>query len=822
MNNDYKFDDSDFREEELFQKFLEKKYSKTQEKTATAVAESKALVQDYDSGKAFGDRDNGDDMQISSLEDFLPPMPGEGNALHKLIYSFRSAGKKENARRLCNFVIPAFLVLFLLLNILTPTRSMSEKENRALSTFPKISLASISNGTFMREFENYISDQFVFRNSFVSAKRRYELLSGKEENHGILMCDDGYLIENTSELTWANIDSNIDGINTLSKIERYNVNVAIVPTAYEIMKEKLPSKAYVESYDLLTNTLSRKIKNAGIIDARPLLEQHKKEYLYYYSDHHQTANGSYWLYVALAEKLGYEPYGIEEFKIEKMADSFKGTQWSNSGFAKVKEDIIYKYTLKSGFEASVDFPAEEESLETLYNKEALSQKDKYMFYLDGNHSVAEIKSQCGTGKKLAIIKDSYAHSLAPFLANHYSEIYLVDLRYFTEDVFKYLYSCNVTDVLVLYNQNTFMTDNNLSKLTDYAKTSSFVDVPMVSYGKVDEHDKVDVSYFDDAVFIGDSLTIGIQNFSGFNSTFLCMGGLNTRNLESAQLPNGSTVLGTIENAEHMGKVYIMLGTNEIAYGEPDGFIQRYGEFIDKARKKFPDAIVYIQSIMPVTREISDTTSIKRDSIIEYNKLLLKLAEDKQCYYIDLHSYFKNSDNYLPDNIGSDGIHLGPEKYKELAGYLQTHAIPERSFSKNDGEESKAVAFKEGGKADTGKIAEKILSSVKFKDKLTPVSDTLTISNYKLDPTKIYSAKLYMGGGSTAEEIAVFEAENESEAKKLEKLAKERIERKKLDYENYMPAEMAKLNSPVIVRNGSVVAVCIADDVSDGDIKKCIK
>ena len=190
--------------------------------------------------------------------------------------------------------------------------------------------------------------------------------------------------------------------------------------------------------------------------------------------------------------------------------------------------------------------------------------------------------------------------------------------------------------------------------------------------------------------------------------------------------------------------------------------------------------------------------------------------------IDLHSHFNDGNNYLPSNAGSDGIHLSPTKYKELAEYLQTHAIPERSFSKNSGEDSKTVAFKGDGKSDTEKIAENILSAIKFKDNLTAVGDTLIISNYKLDASKICSAVLYMGGGSTAEEIAVFEAENESEAKKLEKLAQQRIDRKKLDYENYMPAEMAKLNSPVIVRDGNVVAVCIADKVSDGDIKKYIK
>ena len=84
------------------------------------------------------------------------------------------------------------------------------------------------------------------------------------------------------------------------------------------------------------------------------------------------------------------------------------------------------------------------------------------------------------------------------------------------------------------------------------------------------------------------------------------------------------------------------------------------------------------------------------------------------------------------------------------------------------------------------------------------------------------AALYLGGGSTAEEIAVFEAKSESYAKTIEtKLAPKRIENKKKDYENYMPAEMTKLKSPVIVRKGNVVAVCIADSVSEEEILDAI-
>ena len=513
--------------------------------------------------------------------------------------------------------------------------------------------------------------------------------------------------------------------------------------------------------------------------------------------------------------LGYEPYAIEEFEVTKMAEDFCGTSWSNSGFAKTKKDTIYKYALAKEPKCTVSFADGTKPKNTLYSEDKLAEKDKYAYYLDGNHAIAEIKSNCGTDKKIAIIKDSYAHSIIPFLVNHYSEIYMVDLRYYNGDIFEYLYNNNIKDVLFLYNQSTFMTDSNLSKISSFAKTSVFTSVPDISYGIVPNIGSADASYFDDAVFVGDSLTIGIQNFSGFNAQFLCMGGLNTKNLETAALPNGKSVLQSIKDREHLGKLYIMLGTNEVAFNEMDSFMERYSQFIDKVREKFPDVIVYIESIMPVTKETSQTTGIKNDRITIYNEALLKMAKEKQCYYVDVHSYFEGEDGYLPDNIGSDGIHLGPVKYREMAQYLIAHAVPVKGTKKIG--TSVKETFAGAGKADTAEIGEKILAAVEFKDDLLKVSDALVVSTYAINADKVCSASLYLGGGATAEEVAVFEMTNEKEANEAVKLSKERIERKKKDFENYIPAEMAKLNSPVIVRKGKLVAVCIADKVSSDKI-----
>ena len=106
--------------------------------------------------------------------------------------------------------------------------------------------------------------------------------------------------------------------------------------------------------------------------------------------------------------------------------------------------------------------------------------------------------------------------------------------------------------------------------------------------------------------------------------------------------------------------------------------------------------------------------------------------------------------------------------------------------------------------------------------MSKVGDTLAISNYNLDTGYVLSASLFVSGGSTAEEVAVFEVKSESDTEKLVKLIKTRVENKKKDFENYMPAEMTKLNNPYIVTKGNIVVLCLADKADAETIKSMIK
>lgn len=190
-------------------------------------------------------------------------------------------------------------------------------------------------------------------------------------------------------------------------------------------------------------------------------------------------------------------------------------------------------------------------------------------------------------------------------------------------------------------------------------------------------DPVDLTYFDDAVFIGDSRTEGLfLNTSLSNATSLAHMGLMVDTVFTKPLFNVNgekvPVIDAMKKAE-FSKAYIMLGINETGWAYSSIFIQKYGEIIDAIREINPDALIYVQAIMPVSQKVSSTHSyVKNPKITEYNQLLLQMVEEKQVYYIDTASAVADEGGSLPDDAAPDGIHLVRSYCQRWLDYLMTH------------------------------------------------------------------------------------------------------------------------------------------------------
>lgn len=350
-----------------------------------------------------------------------------------------------------------FLGLIGIMHIVIPDRTFSESENRVLEKRPQFSIKNLLNGKYTERFEKYISDQFPGRDLWIGIKSDAERAIGKKENNGVILGEDGYLFQKFDPPNKKDMDTKLQSINTLaSTLQDSNTYFMLVPNSIKILEEKLPAHIPLEDQkiyiDQIQNSIGEEIKFVDVYDA---LYAKKDEYIYYKTDHHWTSHGAYYAYRALAQAMEFIPLDLEDFDIKTVSDSFYGTLYSKSGFRRIEADTIEIYTPKAPGEYVVEYVEEGITADSLYNMDNLKKKDKYTIFLDGNHPEVRIMTSAGSNRKLLIIKDSYAHSIIPFLACHFDEIYMIDPRYYSGDIKALALEKQVTDILVLYNAATF-------------------------------------------------------------------------------------------------------------------------------------------------------------------------------------------------------------------------------------------------------------------------------------------------------------------------------------------------------------------------------
>ena len=708
---------------------------------------------------------------------------------------------------ICSFLIIAALAGCTAVSVIREPRVMSEKENRELATFPKITIKGIFDGTFMDEFEKYAADQFALRDIAVTIKADSERVLGKKGNNGVHYGSNGYLIARPNHCNRENIQNSINSLKALQKKGNFNMTVALVPTAFEIMKDELPSHAYNSSI-LDIQAAAKEFaegSNINVYNVTPDLEKHKDEYLYYHTDHHQTALGSYYTYQSLGSALGYEPHKIDSFKRDIIATGFLGTSWSKSSVTFAHPDTIEKFTLFGGTTTKTQFPLEDKSMPGMYAMENTEKKDKYTVYLDGNHALTVINADNQTGKQLLVFKDSYAHSIAPFLSNHYDKIHLIDMRYFNADPIEYIGENNITDILVLYSADTFSDDTNLSKLGEWVKTSDYYLKP--AYGILDEQPPVSDEYFADAVMFGDSITLGHTFYATVPGKFVSKSSVNTETVHTATASSGRTLMQELLATEGVNKYYLMLGINEVSYRPVADYKANFAKIIDMIREVNPNAIIYLQSVLPIERSVEEQKLYKRH-IDGANEALKELSLEKNCYYLAVDTAIAEADGYLRDDAAEDGVHFGKKEHDKWEEYLKTHAVGKPGATQAV---AKVNLFAGGGKIDYEKYAKDMITSVGFKDTLSAVKDNVIQRMYGIEEGEALGGLVYIGSGSTAEEFAIFETDSPKKAAAIGEKLKKRVENRKPDFESYKPEEMAKLNSPVVVVDENVAMLCISDN-----------
>lgn len=191
---------------------------------------------------------------------------------------------------------------------------------------------------------------------------------------------------------------------------------------------------------------------------------------------------------------------------------------------------------------------------------------------------------------------------------------------------------------------------------------------------------VDQSYFDDALFIGDSRMVGMHDYSGLdNATYYAEVGMTIFSLFDkpvAKLADGS--MGTIEQAlqqKQFGKIYLMVGINELGTGTQERFLQSYKAAVERIQSLQPDALIFIQGIMYVTEERSQGDAyINNPNIQVRNKNISTLANNRNIFYIDVNEVYSDGKGNLSKEYTFDNAHLKGACYGEWVTFLLEHGI----------------------------------------------------------------------------------------------------------------------------------------------------
>lgn len=559
-------------------------------------------------------------------------------------------------------ILLIYISVMVVLNLLTPNRNFSELENRVLEQKPRFSLDELFEGTFTANYEKYIADQFVLKDFWVGVKSGLERALGKKEYNGVYLGRDDYLLQAFVEPDEEGFRSKLAAINTFGaatpKINKYFM---LVPNSVAILGDKLPSHVPpAKEKEWMARMEKYLDKSIKFINVYETLQAKQREYIFYKTDHHWTTRGAFYAYQKLIEATGQEPHTKGFYQTQQVTDTFYGSLYSKAGLKDVTPDSIEVYIPKKIESYRIDYFDEEgkvKTAESLYNLDNIKKKDKYSLFLDGNHPLVKITTRCPNQKKLLIIKDSYANCLIPFLTSHYSQIFVVDLRYYYDSLIDLIKKNHIRDMLLLYNINTFFEDTSVESIVDYTDFDKLNETSTDVMGGYKE-------YFKQDIFMGDSITEAISYMDLLDQSNVCAKiGVN---INEAKSQIASIKLNNPRN------IYLLYGVNDMDdRSDCNWFVGQYKDLIRILKVRFPNTKIYVQSVLPVEHKVEIRTPHTNNNYInKCNAALAQMAAEEQVQFIDIASLINESNKNIYEQ---DGIHFKAPFYNLWFNYLVNYS-----------------------------------------------------------------------------------------------------------------------------------------------------
>lgn len=401
-------------------------------------------------------------------QDLLPEEIAEDNGEY---FDFRYSSLKKKGAIISIIMIWLFcLVVFGMagLHLLTDDKSFSESENRVLSQMPKLTISSLVDGSFMKDFETYLTDQFPFRDGVISLKTTADRLLGKNEENGVYIGKEGFLFDNQTPFDGKHIIEIGKAVTDFTKkYDSLNTAFILAPNSTYVYSDYMPEYLEMSDQRVLIRSVHNQIKNDKVLwpgAAKILKNNADKAQLYYKTDHHWTTRGAYLLFKEICLSWGLEKTSKDidsKFEFHKISTSFEGTLASTSGVHDAKDEIEICLPKNSEGTYVVNFESSGEKTASLFFPDKLNQKNHYEVFMGGNYDKVIIDTVSPSGRSLLLIKDSYANCMIPMLTPYFSKIVVIDPRYLTDSLESIIKENDFTHMLFLYNINTLLEDNSL-------------------------------------------------------------------------------------------------------------------------------------------------------------------------------------------------------------------------------------------------------------------------------------------------------------------------------------------------------------------------
>ena len=352
----------------------------------------------------------------------------------------------------------AIAVILLGLSIATlllPDREFSPNENRVLQQAPALTKERVFSGKFTAEAEKYESDQIALRDVWMGTASWFQRLAGKQDIGGVYLGRDGYFFARLTEneFNQKQYEKNLQLVAMFFDDNKdVDCRILLVPSPSTVLSDLLPANAPMYDAAARHDQLAQAVGEDRVIDVRGALSALDQPY--YRTDHHWTTEGAQSAYGVWCDATGHTRRSMP---LTPATDSFRGTLYSKVLLPDSAWDTI---SLAEGAAVrSVDCGGT--VTDSMYDRDKLSEKDKYAVFFGGNWPRVTIDTGVKNGKTLLVVKDSFANSFVPFLTEDYETIIMLDLRSYTDSVSDLIAGENVTDVLVLYEMSNFAADTNL-------------------------------------------------------------------------------------------------------------------------------------------------------------------------------------------------------------------------------------------------------------------------------------------------------------------------------------------------------------------------